>query len=476
MKPTRILALLLILGLATWSCDKEGKDPKPVPPTAPDLLSAVSITYSSITLNWHDRASNEEGFEIEMQESIEWELAGSVNADVTEYSVLNLTPNTPYRFRVFAVNNAGRSAASNEIAVNTNAFNPPPAPTNVSAFPLAPTVVEVNWSDTAPMEVNFVIDRRTASTGWTRVGQVGDNEEAYVDSSCAAASSYYYRVGALANQLLTWSADSAEVTTPSVGTPQAPSELSATVRLGHGVELHWTDNSLDETEFHIRRNIAGQFFEIIDTVSANAVEYSDSLGDQVGNYNYQVRAANSFGTSGWSNIASANYKYCSEGAVPICLGNFWEYEVDPANGPTYNMRRQIREVAYPNDVDYYLMVEFNGDETDSLFYWRNFDNGLYQDNYPIDASPAELLLRTPPSAGFWNFRGDSVIVTSASVTITVQGTTYSGVTIYQRFSRTSNASIKYYLKPVTVGIIMEEEYLGSTLQVRRELTGLELHD
>lgn len=473
MSTTRIIALLLILALSLWSCDK-GKDPKPVPPTAPNLLSVINITYNSITLNWNDLSTTEEGFEIEMQDGANWNIVGSVNADVTQFTVQNLTQNTPYTFRVFAFNNAGRSDASNEAEATTQAFNPPPAPGSVTAFALAPTVVQVNWLDTAPMAVVFVIDRKTDVTDWNRVGQVGDNMEVFVDSTCAAATTYYFRVGATANGPTTFSVDSAMVATPAIGTPHQPSDLTAVVQLGTGVSLHWTDNSLDETEFHIRRNVSGQFFEIIDTVAANSVSYIDSLGDNIGEYNYQVRSANSFGASGWSNIATARYDYCSAGAVPICLENYWDYEVDPPTGSIYNVRRQVRGVAYPNGVDYYLLVEINGEEMDTLFYWRNFDNGLYQDSYPIDPDPGQLLLRTPASSGFWNFFGDSVIVTSASVTVTVQGTVYTGVTIYQRFSRVSNASIKYYLKPNTIGIIKEEEYINSSLQTTRELTGYHL--
>jgi hypothetical protein len=470
MTTTRIFALLLVVSAALLSCDKE-KDPKSFPPTAPNLLSAVEVTYNTVRLTWNDRSSDEEGFEIEMQTSIEWELVGSVAPGVVGFTVEDLTPNTLYHFRVFAYNNAGRSEASNDAEATTEAFDPPNAPTNVTASPLAPTVVQVHWADTSPQPVEFVIDRRSVATDWTRVGIVGDNIVEYNDSTCTAATTYYYRVGATANNLLTLSADSAEVTTPQVGTPLAPSDLTATVQLGFGVQLHWTDNSLDETEFHIRRNVEGQFFEIIDTVTANTVDYADSLGDQVADYNYQVRASNSFGSSGWSNIASAAYKYCSDGAVPICLENFWEYEVSPSGAETYEVRRQIRRADNLGGVYYYLMVEFRGDETDTLFYWRNFDNGLYQEGYPANSTP-ELLLRIPPTTGiFWNFEGDSVIVTTPSVTVTVQGTTYTGVTIYQRFSRTSNASIKYYLKPETMGIIKEEEYLNSSLQVTRELTG-----
>lgn len=465
----RIIALLaLSIGLLL-SCDKEDKPPQAVVPVAPNLLTAVEITHISITLSWNDRSDNEESFEVEMGQNNVWHLHSSVNADIAQLLVDGLVPSTTYQFRVYAVNSAGRSDPSNMYQVSTNSHTPAPAPTNVTASPLAPTVVKVEWTDTAPMEVHFVIDRRTTSSSWLRVGEVGDNVEIYNDSTCTPATAYYYRVGSLVNNITTWSVDSAAVTTPNSGAPHAPSNLVAAVQVGSGVQLTWVDNSLDETVFHIRRNVEGQFFEIIDSVTANTTTYFDALGQNTAVYNYQVRASNSIGSSAWSNAAQATYDFCSGGAVPICLENYWTYEVDPSSGDTYNARRQVREVAYPGGVDYYLLVEFVGDNTDTLFYWRNFESGLYQDEYPLNGSGAELLLRTPPSAGFWNFQGDSVLVTSASTTVVVQGVTYTGVTIYQRFSRTSNHSIKYYLKPQTVGIIKEEEFIGSSPSVSREL-------
>lgn len=465
----RIIALLVISIGLLLSCDKDPKEPDPIAPVAPNLLTAIEITYNSITLSWNDRSTNEEGFEVEMGQNDQWHLHSTLNADITQVVVDGLVASTVYQFRVFAVNQAGRSESSNVYQVSTSSHNAPPAPTNVEANALAPTVVRVDWTDTAPMEVHFVIDRRTASSSWSRVGEVGDNVITFNDSTCASSTLYYYRVGALANDLITLSADSAAVTTPNMGAPHPPSNLVATVTVGIGVNLQWVDNSLDETEFHIRRNRDGQFFEIIDTVAADILTYVDNLGVSVGDYNYQVRSSNSIGFSAWSNTASANYNYCSDGAVPICLENFWTYEVDPPTGQNYEARRQIRQVDYPGGIDYYLMVEFAGDSTDTLFYWRNFETGLFQDGYPLDANPSQLLLRWPTSSGFWNFQGDSVIVTSASTTVIVQGVTYTGVTIYQRFSRTSNRSIKYYLKPQTVGIIKEEEFENSSLQTKREL-------
>ncbi len=270
MTTLRLLALLTVCIGLVLSCDEEKKS-NPVPPTAPNLLTATLITTNSITLNWNDRSDNEEGFDLEMGEGGHWHLHTTLGTDVTSYVVDGLAANTQFSFRVFAFNNAGRSESSNEYTVSTQALNPPPAPTNLFATALAPTVVRVEWSDTAPMEVVFLIDRKEGDSEWLRVSEEPDNAEVYTDSTCDPGSLYYYRVGARANNLIAWSADSVEVTTPAVGTPHPPSNLTATVTVGTGVRLNWVDNSLDETEFQIRRNLSGQPFEMLDTVAADVV-------------------------------------------------------------------------------------------------------------------------------------------------------------------------------------------------------------
>lgn len=475
----RIIALLtLALGMSL-SCDKEEKKPLQYPPLAPNLLTSIETTYHSVHLTWNDNSTDEEKFELEKGLGGNWVLEQELDINVRETIVDGLEPGTMYQFRVYAVNGAGRSEASNTLTVSTPQFNPPPAPTNVQAMAIVPTVVRVTWTDTAPNPVTFVIDRRGESSAWARVGEVGDNETSFNDSTCAPATTYYYRVGATAGSLLTWSIDSAQVTTPEVGTPLAPSDLEAEVLVGIGVRLTWVDHSLDEEHFEIQRGVFGQQLHSIDTVDASVIEYVDSLGANVDVFNYRVRAFNSHGSSGWSNIAEADYRYCSDGAVPICLSNYWIYEVDPPTGSNYEVRRRIAALEYPGGLDYYLVVQDSGvgwGSTDTLYYWRNFDTGLYQDAFPLDDSPAEALLRYPSYPGFWNFFGDSVIVTTSNITIDIGDTTYTNVRVYQRFDRGSNRSLKYYLRPTDVGIILEEEIVGGAVDTRRTLVGRDIRN
>lgn len=84
----------------------------------PDEVSATNVTATSLTLNWRDNASNEDGFEIWMQTGgsgdfvriadrteIPGDTAGS-SGETISYNVAGLAPYTSYAFRVRAVTTA----------------------------------------------------------------------------------------------------------------------------------------------------------------------------------------------------------------------------------------------------------------------------------------------------------------------------------------------------------------------------------
>ncbi|MBK8139213.1 MAG: hypothetical protein IPK52_25915 [Chloroflexi bacterium] len=69
-----------------------------------------------------------------------------------------------------------------------------------------------------------------------------------------------------------------------------PSSLSAIVVNDNRVDLNWTDNSTDETAFHIERSPEGTTWVEIGTVAANVTAYSDLTPVCGGTYHYRVRA------------------------------------------------------------------------------------------------------------------------------------------------------------------------------------------
>lgn len=92
-------------------------------------------------------------------------------------------------------------------------------------------------------------------------------------------------------------------TTASGTVPAAPANLTASVS-GSNVTLNWTGNAANEVEYKISRRPSGGFWNLIATLGANNVSYTDS-GLAHGAYEYHVNACNSSGCSGDSNIATA---------------------------------------------------------------------------------------------------------------------------------------------------------------------------
>ena len=91
--------------------------------------------------------------------------------------------------------------------------------------------------------------------------------------------------------------------------PAAPSGLTATaVRSGKkaNVTLNWIDNSTDETGFEIQRATNATFTVGLNssTVAANSVTATQTGLYRGVRYFYRVRAFNTGGPSGWSNVFS----------------------------------------------------------------------------------------------------------------------------------------------------------------------------
>lgn len=88
--------------------------------------------------------------------------------------------------------------------------------------------------------------------------------------------------------------------------PAAPSGLSATAVSSSQINLSWTDNSSNESNFIVSRStVAGGPYTDIVTLGANVTSYNNTGLSASTTYYYVVRAVNSGGASALSNQASA---------------------------------------------------------------------------------------------------------------------------------------------------------------------------
>jgi uncharacterized protein (TIGR02145 family) len=111
-----ILILVAVFGCMT----DEGEDVVTLP-LAPTNLSVQLVTATQANLTWTDNSTNETGFKImRKQTGGQYSNIATVNADVTFYNDIGLTPGESYTYSVYAFNNSGNSATySNEVTIKT---------------------------------------------------------------------------------------------------------------------------------------------------------------------------------------------------------------------------------------------------------------------------------------------------------------------------------------------------------------------
>jgi len=198
----RILNGVDVLPLLTESVLMAGRinanasmNPAPtVPDSSPGDFHAKALSNSQIDLTWTDNASNETGFKIERGPSPQGPFVhvATVSADVESYSDRRFQDGMEHTYRVRAFNSAGDTAPSNSDTVITSLI----APSDLSAFPVSSSRIDLFWADNSSGESGYSIERRVGSDGvYSEIATVSADVEAFVDSGLAASTTYYYRVG-----------------------------------------------------------------------------------------------------------------------------------------------------------------------------------------------------------------------------------------------------------------------------------------
>jgi serine/threonine protein kinase len=126
-------------------------------PSAPTNLTATPVSATTIRLRWTDNSNNESGFTV-----IDGTTSRNTGANATTYDWYGLTPDTHTCFKVRAYNASGVSAysptAQQDWACATSLSGAgPAAPTNLTATPVGPTSIRLQWTDNANDESGFTV-------------------------------------------------------------------------------------------------------------------------------------------------------------------------------------------------------------------------------------------------------------------------------------------------------------------------------
>jgi M6 family metalloprotease-like protein len=186
---------------------------------------------------------------------------------------------------------------------------PPAAPSILPATAVSTTSILVPWQDLSTDETSFEVYRKSGKT-FTRIATTGANATSHQDTGLTPGATYSYYVracnaaGCSANSAIT-SATTSTGGGGGGGAPSAPGGLTAAPGATGAIDLDWTDQSGNETEFRVEQRNAKTAFTRIATLGANVTSYS-STGLRRGiAYTYRVQACNAAGCSAYSPTATA---------------------------------------------------------------------------------------------------------------------------------------------------------------------------
>ena len=144
-----ILAVFVVFVLTGSSVSSAGKGDKNAP-TVPTNLKLTSITETTATLVWNASTDNSGKLSYRLKITSQnngYNTLATISQAQTSYTAKFLSPNTPYSFAVYAVDDAGnRSADSNTVNANTIPDTTGPTMPVLQGVTIAPSQVQLTWT------------------------------------------------------------------------------------------------------------------------------------------------------------------------------------------------------------------------------------------------------------------------------------------------------------------------------------------
>ena len=231
------------LDIANFRDSVDGGTPTTTPtptPTTPVTVPAPSNTVASvqaqnITINWRDNSTGEDFFEIQrsISQNSGFTQIATTAQGVATYSDNNLATAQTYYYRVRASLDGTTSDWSNVATATTegNVVVDVPAPSNLQVSTASANSINLSWSDNSINENFFEIERSiNSSNAFTSLGTVGRSSTGYLDQNLSP-NTYYYRVRASKDNVLSEWSNIGNTTINSTGEPTIPPETGTGINL-----------------------------------------------------------------------------------------------------------------------------------------------------------------------------------------------------------------------------------------------------
>jgi hypothetical protein len=200
---------------------------------------------------------------------------------------------------------------------------PPTAPSNLTAAAGSSTQVNLSWNPSTggTGTITYLVERCSGAGCSTFTQIASPSGTTYGDTGLSAATSYTYRVRAIASGVFSPYSNTATIITAAAPPPTAPSNLTATPVSSSQINLTWSASTGGQgTISYLVERCSGAGCPTFSQIgTASGTTYTDTGLNASTAYTYQVRATASGVTSGYSNTAATSTAAAPPPSVPANL-------------------------------------------------------------------------------------------------------------------------------------------------------------
>ncbi len=303
------------------------------PLNAPNVTAGASCNSSSnpvINLDWN-AVNNANSYDVDYKRSnaSTW-TNGANNTTSTAYNITGIVEGVDYDWRVRAVNSGGNSGYDTGQTRSATCAVAPNAP-NVTAGASCNAgnnpVISLDWNAVANASSYDVGYKRSNVTTWT-TGANNTTSTAYNVTGITQGVSYDWRVRSVsAGGTSGYDTGQTQSATCTVPPPTCPLAINATSTCNGSnnayIDVSW-NNISGANSYDLRYKTSASTTWITNTGVTSSYRIPASALTNSTSYNYQVRAVNSGGNSGWcpTNAATVSTPPCTPGTQDLIVSTF----------------------------------------------------------------------------------------------------------------------------------------------------------
>lgn len=246
-------------------------------PAQPELKSAASSSYNSVTIKWN-AVKNAEGYCVYRKQSDgKWKKLKDVTS--TSYTDTGLTCGTKYTYTIRAFIKDGSKYLLSDYNSNGISATPVPSAPALKSTQSASSSVTVNWGSVSGATTYYVY-RKKPGESWKKIASVTGTS--YKDTSAAKGTKYIYTVKSIRNKIAgkyNSSGIEGALLIPAV------SMKSVSVSSGGTASLKWSSQSGADGYYIYRKENNGSWKQV---GKASKTSWSEKGLKSSINYSYTV--------------------------------------------------------------------------------------------------------------------------------------------------------------------------------------------